>query len=77
MAKDNYHVIARTGGRWGVVRRSAARAARTFASKSEAVEHGREAAKRRGSELIIHRRDGHVSGRHSYQDKSAAAPSKK
>lgn len=66
MESKSYHVIAKSGGRWSVIRTGAERVSGNFSTKKEAVE----AAKRLvttsgGGELIIHESDGRVSTRGS------------
>ena len=64
MAK-NQHVVP-NGGRWSVRSAGATRVAKTFTTQGEAIAHGREAAKKQGSELFIHGRDGRIRDRDSY-----------
>ena len=74
MAARTYHVIARLGGGWSVRKHGALRASRSFEVKRDAVNHGRDVARRAGAELVIHERDGTVDRRVQYG--SASLPSR-
>lgn len=61
----NQHVVPR-GARWAVHGAGNRRATRLFDTKSKAVAHGREIARRRGGELVIHGADGRIRAKRSY-----------
>ena len=65
MAKKRHHVVY-SDGKWGVRRTGAPRASRTFATQEEAIEEARELARREGSEIYIHGRDGRIRERSTY-----------
>jgi hypothetical protein len=44
----------------------AARASRTFDSQAEAIQYGRDIARREQAELYVHRRDGTIREKNSY-----------
>jgi hypothetical protein len=67
MAKNSYHVIVKSDGKWNVIKTGAERASGSFSTKKEAVTTARElVTKSGGGELIIHKKDGRVSKRDSY-----------
>jgi len=67
MAKNSYHVIAKSNGEWSVKRNGADRATGNFPTKKGAVTTARDlVTKSGGGELIIHGKDGRVSQRDSY-----------
>ena len=65
MSKKNQHVIPSKNG-WGVLSSGAKRASRTFGTQQEAIANAREKAKKQGTELCIHGRDGRIRERNSY-----------
>ena len=67
MEKNSYHVIAKSNGKWSVVKAGAERASGNFPTKSEAVKGAAGLLKKSGGgELIVHKTDGRVSSRNSY-----------
>lgn len=66
MSRANTHVVASINGGWSVRTTGSGRAEKIFVTKDEAVRYGRQVARHRGSELVIHRKDGLVSERSSY-----------
>ena len=65
MAKKGQHVVP-SGGKWSVRSAGAERASRTFATQKEAIEDAREKARKQGTELYIHGRDGRIRERSSF-----------
>ena len=65
MAKRNQHVVPH-GSDWAVRGAGSRRATSVHRTKTEAEDAAREIAQNQGSELVIHRRDGHIQRRHSY-----------
>ena len=65
MAKVGQHVVP-SGNGWSVRRAGASRASGTYATQQEAVERGRELARRQKTELYIHGEDGRIRDRNSY-----------
>lgn len=65
MAKVGQHVVP-SGNGWSVRRAGASRASGTYATQQEAVERGRELARRQKTELYIHGEDGRIRERNSY-----------
>lgn len=65
MTKKGQHVVP-SRGRWSVRSSGANRASGTFETQQEAVEDARERARREGTELYIHGRDGRIRERNSF-----------
>lgn len=62
-----YHVRAANGAGWMLTRGSSNKPLDTFDQKRQAIEAGREVARRQGpSTLLIHRSNGKVARRHVY-----------
>lgn len=61
----NQHVVPR-GGRWAVRGAGNTRDTRRFATQFEAIEHGRELARKQKSELVIHGSNGKIRDKTSY-----------
>ena len=67
MAGKAYHVIAKSNGKWTVIRTGAARASGIYPTKMEAEREAKNMLiKSGGGELIVHATDGKVSRRDSY-----------
>jgi hypothetical protein len=60
------HVVPRARGEWAVRNSGAAKATRVFDTQAEAIRFGRDAARKDGVELYVHRRDGTIRERDSY-----------
>lgn len=65
MSKRGQHVLP-SGGRWSVRTAGATRASGTFETQKEAVKNAREKARREGTELYVHGRDGRIRERSSF-----------
>jgi hypothetical protein len=65
MAGKGQHVVP-NGGKWGVLTSGASRVGRTFTTQGEAIDAARETARRNGTELYIHGRDGRIRERNSF-----------
>ena len=65
MAKKGQHVVP-SGGRWSVRTAGAKRASGTFETQREAIDSARERARRQGSEVYVHGRDGRIRERSSF-----------
>jgi len=65
MSKKNVHITPHPDG-WQVKKEGAERASKVTETKKEAVEAGRDAAKKEQSELVIHRKDGTIQDKDSY-----------
>lgn len=65
MSKKGQHVVP-SGGKWSVRSAGARRASGTFETQREAIHDARERARRQGTELYIHGRDGRIRDRSSF-----------
>lgn len=65
MSKSSQHVVPNKKG-WSVRSSGAKRASRTFTSQKEAIEVARQKAKKQGTELYLHGRDGRIRERSSF-----------
>ena len=66
MVNKTYHVVHSIDGTWKVKSGCASRASNTFDKQSDAIERGRSIARRMGTDLFIHGRDGRIRERNSY-----------
>ncbi len=60
MIEKSYHVVPDLDEGWNVKRGGSRRASKRFATKKEAIVWGRELSMRKGTEFVIHRKDGTV-----------------
>ena len=65
MQKFAQHVVP-NGKKWSVLRSEASRASRVFPTQQEAIDDAKKKAKKHGTELFIHGRDGRIRERNSY-----------
>ena len=65
MSKPNQHVVP-NGNKWSVRKAGASRASSTHATQAEAISAGIKRAKKDGTELYVHGRDGRIRERNSY-----------
>ncbi|MEM9558501.1 MAG: DUF2188 domain-containing protein [Acidobacteriota bacterium] len=68
--KVTQHVAPSMEGGWNVRRGRARKATRHFETREEAISFGRELSKRQGAALYIHREDGLVQSKESYEKAS-------
>lgn len=67
MPKQSNHVVPSSEkGGWAVKKSGSARTSKSFNTKAEAVEYGRQLSKTEKTELFIHRMDGTIQDRNSY-----------
>lgn len=66
MSKVSKHVVPNPSGGWSVKNSQATRASKVFDTQQQAIMYGRDVAKRAGSELYIHGRDGTIKNKNSY-----------
>ncbi|MFA4892304.1 DUF2188 domain-containing protein [Brevundimonas sp.] len=62
-----HHVISGYRGEWRVRNTGAARAARVFTSREDAIAFARELARREGGEVFVHNEDGTVRDHRTYE----------
>jgi hypothetical protein len=65
MAQKGLHVTPK-GGKWAVRSAGSTRAARIVETQKEAISIAKERAKREGSEMYVHGRDGRIRERSTY-----------
>lgn len=63
--KRDYHVVPR-GDSWAVVRERASRASSLHPTQGDAINAGRDLARPRKTEVVIHRPDGRIRDSDSY-----------
>ena len=66
MSKTSKHVVPNPSGGWSVKSSGATRASKVFDTQQQAISYGRDAAKKTGTELYIHGRDGTIKNKNSY-----------
>jgi uncharacterized protein YdaT len=66
MSKKSQHVVPNQKGGWSVRKSGSSRATRVFDTQKEAIEYAKDLAKKEQSEIYIHRRDGTISDKNSY-----------
>lgn len=57
--KSRVHVISRDKG-WAVKREGASRATKIYKKKGTAVKRAEKSAKKRGGDVVVHKRDGSI-----------------
>lgn len=62
---NNQHVLPRSDG-WAVKKAGALRDTKVFEKQSDAIEHAKDIARNKGSELFVHSRDGRIRERNTY-----------
>lgn len=65
MSSKSQHVVP-SGNRWSVLTSGASRASAIYSTQSEAIEIARAKARKAGTELYIHGKDGRIRERFSY-----------
>ena len=65
MAKKNQHVVPSDSG-WAVRGEGNSRASSVHSTQKGAIDAAREQARKQGSEMIIHGRDGKIRERNTY-----------
>ena len=65
MSTKGQHVVP-NGGKWSVRKAGASKVSGTYRTQKEAEDVARDRAKRQGTELYIHGRDGRIRERDSY-----------
>lgn len=66
MARKSHHVVPNPQGGWDIKRSGAERASGHFDTKQGALDRAREISRNQSSELVIHNRDGKISGSDSH-----------
>jgi len=68
MSKTTHHVMPGQAGGWSVRKGGASRASKVFDTQAEAIDYAKILAKKNGSELYIHAKDGTIRDKKSYGD---------
>jgi hypothetical protein len=66
MSRKTHHVVPDGDGGWNVKKGGSSRASGNFDLKQDAIDRAREISRNQGSELVIHNRDGKISGSDSH-----------
>ena len=77
MSKKDQHVVPSTTGGWAVRRSGAERASKVFDTQKEAVAQARSVAKKEGSELYVHGKDGTIRQKSSFDKAPLTLKSKR
>lgn len=63
--RKNVHVVQRDSG-WGTLREGAQRATQVYDTQAQAIQAGRQMARKEQGELLIHGEDGRIRARDSF-----------
>lgn len=63
---NSTHVVPNPDGGWDVKQAGAQRASAHFDTKQEAIDRGREISRNKGTEFVIHNKNGQISGKDSH-----------
>lgn len=66
--KVSNHVVPVKDKRWVVKKSGTTRASRSFETKKQAIQYGQKISKKEKSELYIHKKDGTVQEKNSYNN---------
>lgn len=68
MSKKSNHVVPSSErGGWAVKKSGSATATKSFNRKEDAIKYGRELSRNEKTELYIHKKDGRIQDRSSYE----------
>lgn len=77
MAKENQHVEPTKDNKWGVKGEGNQRLTKKTDTQQQAIGAAREIAKKKGSEVVIHRKDGTIRDKDSYGNDPRSPQDKK
>lgn len=66
MGRDEHHVVPNADGGWDVKRSGGEKASRHLDTKQDAIDFARQVSKNQETELVIHNKDGKISGSDSH-----------
>jgi uncharacterized protein YdaT len=66
MPRDTHHVVPNPDGGWDIRRGGSERSSGHFETKRDTVDRAREISRNQETELVIHNRDGKISGSDSH-----------
>ncbi len=67
MEKNTRHVAPSTTGGWSVRKQGASRASKNFELQAEAIEYGKELARKDRSDVFVHGNNGMIRDHISYK----------
>ena len=65
--KSTHHVVPDPNGGWSVKKEGALRASKRFDKKQDAITYARNISKNQRAEFVIHRPDGTIHSKDSYE----------
>ena len=71
---DDYWVKPRAEGGWSVQREGTSRSAGNFPTQKEAIDRGKELARKARSELIVLNKEGRIRSKDSYGNDPRSTP---
>jgi hypothetical protein len=71
--RAEHHVVPSPNGEWQILG-DGHRVLGSFTTKEEAIDRGREISRAEGTELVIHNRDGRISGADSHGNDPERSP---
>lgn len=66
MPRKTHHVVPTPDGGWNIKRGGGRRSSGHFNRKQDGIDRAREISRNQGTELVIHNRDGKISGADSH-----------
>jgi len=66
MSRKTHHVVPAPKGGWNIKKGGSTRISDHCERKNDAIDRGREISRNQGSELVIHNKDGKISGSDSH-----------
>ncbi|MBY4678719.1 DUF2188 domain-containing protein [Marinobacterium arenosum] len=66
MSSKSTHVVPNPDGGWDIQQSGGQRSSGHFDRKQDAVDRAREISQNQGTELVIHNKDGQISGKDSH-----------
>jgi len=66
MTRKNQHVVPRPNGNWGVRGEGNSKFTKVTSTQVQAINVAREIAKKQGSEVVIHGKDGAIRDKDSF-----------
>ncbi|TNJ39581.1 DUF2188 domain-containing protein [Chlorobaculum thiosulfatiphilum] len=66
MNKKSTHVVPNPNGGWKVKQSGSSKASNVFSTKKPAIDRARDLSARQHTELVIHNKNGKISGKDSH-----------
>ena len=66
MSNKSTHVVANAEGGWDIKQSGGQRSSGHFDTKQEAVQRARTISQNQNTELVVHKKDGRISGKDSH-----------